>query len=239
MGDSDDMPHILTAFISQNHGKMPSPTELANFSRHQLTRSEAETMIDSHHERQTSIIQMIEYKKQSKQHIFFRFLNRSNLIVFIIWLLSMIGTLFGVSYGLIHIGFGYNALQESNRVSKELCNIYNVTTTQCQYENVVDLKYDYILTSAEKCHSHLLHRREQERDSEICGIKKYDIGMNVSCFIGDCHRDRYSFVSSSYFVIEAQQQFEVGCIVLIATVVPFVSFICWISFCYQCQTEKG
>ena len=85
----------------------------------------------------------------------------------------------------------------------------------------------------------LPYRREKERAREVCGVKMYDVGMNVTCFIGDCHRDKYSFVSSSHFVVEAQSEFELGCFVLLATVVPFVSFVCWVSFCYQCQIEKG
>merc|ERR1711933_584565 len=138
------------------------------------------------------------------------------------------------------IGYGVNTLKEIVLVTHETCYIYNYTKIACQdggdESNVVynDFKYDYIVTSPSKCDNITLHRRIEETYNDECGVKNYDIDMNISCYIGDCNENEYSLIGFDHLSFDAKSDIELGCIVLTMTTVPFISFVCWVYFCYQC-----
>ena len=169
--------------------------------------------------------------------------TRLDVIVFLIWLLMMILTLFGVSFGLIHIGFGINTLKESSLITNEICSIYNYTKIECDGDdNINKYRYEYILQSYNKCGNNItlnIRNNDLNEISELteCDINKkviYDISMNISCYIGDCLNNEYSLIGYQDLTFSAKEDIELGCIVLIVTTVPFVSFVCWVYFCYNC-----
>ena len=161
-------------------------------------------------------------------------------IVFFIWFCMMIGTLFGISFGLIHIGYGINTLQESSKVTQETCFIYNYTKIECDNNKY---KYEYLVQSVSKCgKNQSLSMRANDKfeikELNECGKRYYDLNVNITCFIADCDKNEYSLIGFQDLTFSAKSDIELGCIVLIVTTVPFVSFICWVYFCYHCGPKR-
>eukprot|EP01084_Bolivina_argentea_P222317 376311_1 len=147
-------------------------------------------------------------------------------------------TLFGVTFGLIHIRYGINKFNASATVSEEMCRVVNYTKSDCEYEYdrqmYNDYQYDYVMIASVKCNNRTLHRRRSDPVFDECGVRSYDMVMNVSCYVGECGNNEYSLIGYHDLPLHAKEDIELGCIVLIVTAVPFISFICWVSFCYRC-----
>ncbi len=126
-----------------------------------------------------------------------------------------------------------------NAWDKETCSVIHYFAKDCEYMNgtdviINDFSYEYIMESQSKCGNDTLYIREEEMFMGGCGVKSYEMHMNVSCYVRDCDKNEYSFIGFDQLTFDAKYDIELGCIVLIVTAVPFVSFICWLSLCYKC-----
>ena len=56
-----------------------------------------------------------------------------------------------------------------------------------------------------------------------------------SCFVGECENNEYSFIGFDHLEAEAEREIEIGVVTLLATSVPFCSFVAYIYFFYSCN----
>eukprot|EP01084_Bolivina_argentea_P265173 449384_1 len=235
VNDESETSEDIEEIIVQNIDVMKSNNSTNNItmnavSTNDTTNQDTETIIyPTNNHRNCCSIQIIKECHKS---------TKMDLIVFIIWLFLMAETLFGVGFGLVRIGFGVHKLNESLKVTQEICYIVNYTTINCQYEDNMDVynefRYDYQVKSFSKCDNMTLYRRNDEIYFEKCGAMNYNMYVNLSCFVPDCDKNEYSLIGYQGLAFDGKFDIELGCIVLIMTTIPFISFICWLSFCYRC-----
>lgn len=235
---------IMRMFLRNHRGQPPQHAkQLVDFSCNHLTHTQAQRIIDDFYrsrpydaESRPSAELLSERRERRRQrHAGFTTVcgkqaTRSDVCVFVVWFLMMAATLFGLSFGLIHIGNGVIMLRASARVTVEVCVIEDFMRIECDG----GFRFDYMVRASDKCPDRTLQRRVDEIYMDECGMRGYEVGMSLNCYVADCEHNEYSLVGFGHLEDAAQSEIEIGCIVLFITVVPFIFFLLWVYFVYSC-----
>jgi len=171
--------------------------------------------------------------------------TKIDCFVFTIWFLLMLVTLFGVGYGLIHIGYGIHTFQHNESITHEICTVANYTRHACLQLETETMSndtsalyyYQYTVYAFSKCgdNSTLSLRHSEQSITTECDDDAYlKRQQEIRCFVGDCHHGEYSLVGYPDYILLGKQDIELGCIVMIVTTIPFITFVSWVYFCYRC-----
>ena len=107
--------------------------------------------------------------------------SRSHYVIGLIWFCLMTATLFGLSFGLIHIGNGIITLESAAQITLEMCQITNYAQTECALGFKTGFKYSYMVRADAKCPNQTLYSSNEDI---VCGaVQLFDVGMNVRYFM--------------------------------------------------------